>query len=143
MLTIFTWYVLDDVKTQQTLAFLSTIVTLVLLLCVIAYHIYTYVLVGACPKLKIQNISSKVYRKKSVISEHHRETLNRDRYHEQMGSIDNGLDIASNSSAPVQKPESSASSVVTSSVVGFVDTTANCNKNKEVVVKNDHSETPM
>ena len=144
VLAIFTWYALDDVKTQQILAYLSTIVTLVLLLCVIAYHIYAYVLVGLCPKLKIRKITAKVCHTKSVISQYHRRTLNRDRYHEQVGSIElqngdeNGLHIALNPIA--LKPEPSASSVVTSSVVGFADTTAQYNQKKETI--DDHFETP-
>ena len=145
VLAIFTWYALDDVKTRQILAYLSTIFTLVLLLCVIAYHIYVYILVGVCHKLEFRKITTKVYRTKSVISEHHRGTLNQDRYHEQVGSIklqngdENGLHIALNPTA--LKPEPSESSVVTSSVVDFADTTAQCNLKKEVVI-NDYFETP-
>ena len=46
---LFIWYTLDDTKAQQIIAYISTSIAFVMILCVIACHIYVYLLKGSFP----------------------------------------------------------------------------------------------
>ena len=49
---IFMWYALDELETRRIIAYISTSITFVLVLCVIAYHTYAYVLIKVFPRLR-------------------------------------------------------------------------------------------
>lgn len=82
--TIFTWYALDNIRMRQILAYLSTVVTFLLLLCVIAYHTYVYLIKALFP-----NVHQKLSKK---FQSNHPQTavdnnLKLDRFHNLVGTI--------------------------------------------------------
>ena len=91
----YTWYALDDLPTRKILAYVSTSITFVILLLVLAYHIYVYVIVSAFPKLQ-----GRMSRRLSSMFEHRppnnslnnlenqdQMTESEDRFHDMLGTV--------------------------------------------------------
>lgn len=90
---VYTWYALDDLRAREILAYVSTTITFLVLLLVIAYHIYAYLLVSAFPKMR-----ERMSRFSLSMTEHHppnnlltnnRQEMNeyQDRFHEMLGTV--------------------------------------------------------
>ena len=89
----FAWYYIDNAASQRIVAYVSVTLTFILLLFVILYHIYTYVLIGIWPSLKIRKsrrikffpaTKSSPTTTSSVPSNYYI----RDRYHDVLGSLE-------------------------------------------------------
>ena len=114
---LFTWYALDDVNMRKVLAYLSTIVTLVLLLCVIAYHTCAYVLMSVCPRLQRRSTIRFYPRQQANVateSVHATDFFSQDRFLEMVGDIEPPAASEHWSIQPKQTPKPDT---VTSSVV--------------------------
>lgn len=89
-------YISDDVSKKRIFAYISVTFVLLLLLIVIAYHIYAYILVGAFPKLKRargKQMTRPKPNSQSNVANNLQEIpgrvfYSRDRYHEMVGSIE-------------------------------------------------------
>ena len=96
---IFMWYALDQDETRRIVAYVSTMVTLVLLLCVLAYHVYANLLASLCSKLWGRKTTVKFYPPKQRTSQpnlytHDDETAREDQFHEMFGSNSNDYQLA-------------------------------------------------
>ena len=88
---LFVWFALDNLPTRVIIAHISTSVTFVLLLCVIAYHAYVYILIDVFPNIRMRTLSHNIVLKLS----HHEITSNlethdcqnHDQFHDIFGTI--------------------------------------------------------
>ena len=121
-------YIYRDINTRRILAYTSITFVLLLLLIVIAYHMYAYTLVGAFPKLKRGKQtprSNPRLNNTNVLQQTPGNIFySRDRYHEMIGSIelanvnDHQPPQPQSSSVPAEsmtQPKPEVSKVITSS----------------------------
>ena len=92
---VYTWYAIDNLPARKILAHISTTITFIVLLLVIAYHIYAYILVNAFPKLQVRMSRVSL----SMLENHpptnsptnldNRREMNEceDRFHEMLGTV--------------------------------------------------------
>ena len=142
--TIFTWYALNNLKMRRVLAYLSTTVTLIILLAVIAYHIYVYLIMTSFPKLH-EKIVKKFHLQSSARINNQEES---DRFHDLIGTIerhpvDEGVLL---NPLPKRKSKSTVptSTVVTLSTVDNPDPLKKLNQVQQMIHEGrvDHCETP-
>ena len=93
--TVYTWYALDDLPARKILAHVSTAITFVVLLLVIAYHIYVYILISTFPRMqgRMSRVSLSVPGHQPPINSltnlNNQQEMNvcEDRFHEMLGSV--------------------------------------------------------
>lgn len=89
---LFMWFALDNLQTRMVIAYISTSVTFLLILCVVAYHAYAYAMVYAFPKFQRRMTSNVNSAHRETISNlDARDNLNQsgdeDRFHEMFSTI--------------------------------------------------------
>ena len=92
---VFTWYAFDNLPARKILAHISTAITFIVLLLVIAYHIYAYILVNVFPKLRgrMSRVSLSMLKNhpptNSPTNLDNRHEMNEceDRFHEMVGTV--------------------------------------------------------
>ena len=94
---VYTWYAINDLQARKILAHISTIITFIVLLVVIAYHIYAYILVNAFPKLqgirRMSRISLPMSESRpptnslTNLDNQHEVNEGDDRFHEMLGTV--------------------------------------------------------
>jgi predicted outer membrane repeat protein len=92
---VYTWFAFNDLQARKILAHVSTIITFIVLLVVLAYHIYTYILVNAFPKLqgRMSRISFSMSESRpptnSLTNLDNRHEMDEcdDRFHQMLGTV--------------------------------------------------------
>lgn len=92
---VYTWYAIDDLPARKILAHVSTIITFIMLLVVIGYHIYAYILVDAFPKLqgRMSRVSLSMLESHppadslNNLDNQHEMNEGEDRFHEMLGTL--------------------------------------------------------
>lgn len=62
------WFAQDKLETRRIIAYISTSITFVLILIVLAYHVYAYLLISAFPKLKTRGLTMTKIRAMTAVS---------------------------------------------------------------------------
>ena len=141
-------YTYNDDNSRRILAYISVSFTAFLLLIVIAYHIYTYILIDVFPKLKIRTYTLKSNARNDAtvtLDTPAKLFYNQDRFLENVGSTEPPQINASKESKlqnPTQKTKSKTPEKVTCSVISLSDLSDGHQPELQVVTEESNFETP-
>ena len=141
-------YTYNDDNSRRILAYISVSFTAFLLLIVIAYHIYTYILIDVFPKLKMRTYTLRSNTRKDrtvTLDTPGKIFYNQDRFLENVGSTEPLHINASKESKlqnPTQKKKSKTLKKVTHSVISLSDLSDGHQPELQVVTEESNFETP-
>ena len=124
ILASITLYAIEDVNIRRTAVYISVTITFILLLCVIAYHIYAYIIIVRWPALKIGQSSVKFYpakRRSELEGAPAYVDYTEDRFHDLIGSIEIQPQVPNQVLRPLNKTVKESSVVATTSVLQTLD----------------------
>ena len=138
-------YTYNDDHTRRILAYISVSFTTILLLIVVAYHIYAYILISIFPKLKREKYSLRSNSRQNATELRTPGNIiySQDRFLENIGSTEPAnVSNESTSLKPTRKPMPKILQEVTHSVISFSDLRDEYQPELQVVIEENTFEAP-